>query len=186
MRDLMRRYIDQRIQTYENVSNEPETLAHNRQAIDLQSEIWNRARQSCQASGSQSATMLLIPALNDMIDITSSRAAAARTHAPLLILFLPFAVALFSALVAGYAMAESDHLKTLHALIFAAVVSITVYVILDLEYPRTGLIRIIMRIGHVRSAGCIADMSVLERCDEVSPDTQFSVRWGRESERIIF
>jgi hypothetical protein len=141
LRDLMRRYIDQRIKTYENVANIPETLAHNRQAIDLQNEIWNRARQSCQAGGSQSATMLVIPALNDMIDITSSRAAATRTHAPPLILFLPFAVALFSALVAGYAMAESDRLKLLHALIFAAVVSITIYVILDLEYPRTGMVR---------------------------------------------
>jgi hypothetical protein len=36
----------------------------------------------------------------------------------------------------------ADSKSRMHMLVFAAILAITVYVILDLEYPRLGLIRI--------------------------------------------
>jgi hypothetical protein len=44
--------------------------------------------------------------------------------------------------LAGYGMAGSGTRNWLHMLIFAAMMTIAVYVILDLEYPRFGLIRV--------------------------------------------
>jgi hypothetical protein len=53
-----------------------------------------------------------------------------------------FLVALASALLAGYAMGGGKDRKWLHVIGFALVIGITVYVILDIEYPRFGLIRV--------------------------------------------
>jgi hypothetical protein len=51
-------------------------------------------------------------------------------------------LALACALFAGYDMAIRRRLNPLHSLAFALVLSVTVYVIVDLEYPRIGLIRV--------------------------------------------
>jgi hypothetical protein len=47
-----------------------------------------------------------------------------------------------SALLAGYATAEAATRSRMHILVYSAIFAITVYVILDLEFPRVGLIRI--------------------------------------------
>ncbi len=47
-----------------------------------------------------------------------------------------------SALLVGYgASVNKDH-SWLHTLVFAVVLSLTTYVIIDLEFPRLGLIRV--------------------------------------------
>jgi len=86
--------------------------------------------------------MLLMPALNAMIDITSMRTASARMHPPVITFWLLFGLGLGCALLAGYSMASGERRKWTHMIVFAAVTALTVYVILDLEYPRLGLIRI--------------------------------------------
>ena len=44
-------------------------------------------------------------------------------------------------LIAGYDMANRKRLNLLHSAGFALVLAVTVYVIIDLEYPRVGLIQ---------------------------------------------
>ena len=52
------------------------------------------------------------------------------------------ALALMSSLLAGYGMAATKTRTWLYLFVFAAIMGLTVYVILDIEFPRTGLIRI--------------------------------------------
>jgi NhaP-type Na+/H+ and K+/H+ antiporter len=52
------------------------------------------------------------------------------------------ATALVCALLAGNAMLKSRSPNWIHILGFAAITTITMYVILDLEYPRRGLIQV--------------------------------------------
>lgn len=51
-------------------------------------------------------------------------------------------VALLSSLLAGYSMAGKKKRNLIHMISFAAITSIAIFVILDLEYPRFGYIRI--------------------------------------------
>jgi hypothetical protein len=46
------------------------------------------------------------------------------------------------ALFIGYGSADNKDRDWLHPMIFATILSVTVYVIIDIEYPRLGLIRI--------------------------------------------
>jgi FtsH-binding integral membrane protein len=109
--------------------------------VKLQSEIWSLAVSSSQKSATPQAMMLLLPALNAMIDITTTRTEAARIHSPLIIWVMLGALTFACALFAGYDMASRKHLNLFHSAAFAVVLAVTVYVIIDLEYPRIGLIQ---------------------------------------------
>ena len=77
-----------------------------------------------------------------MFDITTTRAAATENHPPLVIFVLLGALSLIGALLVGYDMAPNRERTWLHPAIFAFMMSLAVYVIIDLEYPRQGLIRV--------------------------------------------
>ncbi len=142
LRDLFRRYAESRIRVWEKVPDLKAVEAEARAAQKLQTEIWSRAMAATGQESSVVPALLLLPALNEMIDVTTARDVAARTHAPVLVVFLLLSVALLSALLSGYAMSVASRRSWLHPLVFAAVIAITIFVILDLEYPRIGLIRI--------------------------------------------
>jgi hypothetical protein len=52
------------------------------------------------------------------------------------------ALALIAALLSSYQTAGEPGYDWMHKLAFAGIVALTVYVILDIEYPRMGLVRI--------------------------------------------
>jgi hypothetical protein len=108
----------------------------------LQREIWAQAVATARTESSPAAAMLLLPALNQMIDITTTRTLAAQMHPPITIFAMLFILALVSSLLAGYEMAFAKTRSWIHMVVFVIILTVTVYVILDIEYPRFGLIRI--------------------------------------------
>jgi hypothetical protein len=142
LRESFRQYVEARLDVYRKLPD----IAAAKQALALantqQGQIWSQAVAACQKAP-QSATMLLLPALNAMIDITTTRTVATQIHPPLMIFIMLCVLALASSLVAGYSMAGGrPGSYSVHTLVFAAIMAVTVYVILDLEYPRLGLIRV--------------------------------------------
>jgi hypothetical protein len=77
-----------------------------------------------------------------MIDITTTRAMALQTHPPRIIYALLFGLGLICSLLAGYRMSSAQHRSWLHIFGFTVITVIIVYVMLDAEYPRAGLIRL--------------------------------------------
>ena len=59
-----------------------------------------------------------------------------------MVFLLLVAMSLMCALLVGYATSQNTARSWLHTLTFAAVISLTVYVIIDIEFPRVGLIRV--------------------------------------------
>ena len=102
----------------------------------------SRAVSATRRDPTQNSARLLLPALNEVIDISTTRTIAMHTQLPALIFILLTGVALISGLLAGYAMAKRKSRSWLHLLLYAAVIAITVYAVLDLEHPRFGLIRL--------------------------------------------
>lgn len=86
--------------------------------------------------------MLLLPALNAMFDTAQTRRLATTRHPPPVIYAMLAVVALVGGLLAGHGMAMGRQLSVIHSVGFAVMLATTVYVILDLEYPRLGLIRV--------------------------------------------
>ena len=67
---------------------------------------------------------------------------ATQMHPPIVIYGMLVGLALASALLAGYGMAGGKSRNWLHMIGFATVMAVAVYVIIDLEFPRLGLIRV--------------------------------------------
>jgi mannose/fructose/N-acetylgalactosamine-specific phosphotransferase system component IID len=65
---------------------------------------------------------------------------ATLTHAPSAILMLLILLAIAGAMLSGYAMSRQPTRSIVHMVLFSLVVSASVYVVLDLEYPRAGVI----------------------------------------------
>lgn len=143
LRETFRQYVNSRLETYLKLPDIEAAKAEHSKSLELQEAIWTKAVAASQAQGaSPTAPMLLLPALNQMIDITTTRTMALQLHPPFIIFGMLFLVALASALLAGYAMAGGKDRKWLHVFGFALVIALTVYVILDIEFPRYGLIRV--------------------------------------------
>jgi hypothetical protein len=77
-----------------------------------------------------------------MFDLSNSRLLASRQHPPVAVFGMLGALVLVSGLLAGFGMAKSDSQSPLHVIGFAAIMALSIYLILDMEYPRLGLIRI--------------------------------------------
>jgi hypothetical protein len=140
LKELFRRYLDARLEAYRRLPDIPAAKDALAQSTALQGEIWTASIEAGRAS--PQATMLLLPALNAMIDITTTRTVALQTHPPEIIFAMLGLLAFACALLAGYGMAGTKSRSLVHSLGFAIILTLTVYVVLDLEYPRVGLIRI--------------------------------------------
>ena len=77
-----------------------------------------------------------------MFDIASTRTAATMIHPPAIIFMMLGVLALMSSLLAGYAMAGGKSRSWIHVIGFALILASTVYVILDIEFPRLGFVRV--------------------------------------------
>ncbi|QSX77763.1 bestrophin-like domain [Agrilutibacter solisilvae] len=142
LRALFRRYVDVRAVTYRQ-SSLADSQARLAEAADLQARIWAAALAGCRRpEAATPCTMLLLPALNAMFDITTTRAMATENHPPLVIFLMLAALSLVGALLVGHDMAANRERPWLHPIVFATIISLSVYVILDLEFPHLGLIRV--------------------------------------------
>ena len=143
LRDLFRRYLDSRLETYRAARKTELSMAEFARSTVLQQDIWTVAVAACRDPGAApGAPMLLLPALNEMIDITTTRLMATRIHPPPVIFAMLVVLTLAGALLAGHAMATHPTWSWTHGLALAAVLSATVYIIIDIEYPRLGFIRV--------------------------------------------
>lgn len=141
LRDLMRRYLDARLDAYARLPDLEAALAGLAEANRLQGELWRAAVAASQGAPGH-APMLLLPALNAAFDTATARFAATEAHPPLAIYALLYGLGLGSAFLVGWGMSRSSSPSHLHRLMFASVVCLTVYVTLDLELPRGGLLRV--------------------------------------------
>ena len=141
LRELFRDYVDSRIATYSKL---PDVVAARREATQsqrLQNEIWARSVAALRMGETPFGTeVLVVQALNQMFDLSASRIAATQIHPPPIIYLMLIGLALASALLAGYqACTEND---PIHRFGFALIIALTIYVILEIEYPRLGFVRL--------------------------------------------
>lgn len=141
LREKFRQYVDARLAVYRSLPDVSAAKVELARAAKLQGEIWGQAVAACRSEGSQPARMLVLPALNAMIDITTTRTVTAQTHPPSIIYAMLIALMLASSLLAGYSMAGGER-NWVHMLGLAAIMALALYVILDLEFPRLGFIRL--------------------------------------------
>jgi hypothetical protein len=138
LRSMMRDYAKARIDSYRAPiysAAEEAALAH---AAQIQEQMWKQAIEAAKATGNPAILTLTSQALEAVFDAPVKQHAALQRHPPLITYVLLYIVALTSALLAGYGMFKHRRLPIMHSIMYAATVAVTLFVILDLEYPRVG------------------------------------------------
>ena len=138
VRDGFRRYVEARLDVYRKLPDVAAARAELARGKAIQQEIWEHAIAT---RAPAPTTLLLLPALNQMFDIATTRTLSSELHPPLTIFVMLGVLLLASGVFAGYGMA-SKRRSWIHILGYALTLAVTMYVILDLEYPRLGLIRV--------------------------------------------
>ena len=143
MRELFRRYLDLRLTTHLRTEDDAATEAQLAETNVLQGAIWETAVTATMRPEAPSPeAMLLLPALNAMFDIRTTRVMTMQNHPPIVVFQLLGVLCLVGAFLVGYGISSDKERSWLHIVVFAAVLSLAFYTILDLEYPRLGFIRI--------------------------------------------
>jgi hypothetical protein len=138
LQDEMRRYVDSRLAFYDQLLDFRAARAERNRSEQLQQEIWTHAVAASARAGDSRAALLVLQSLNAMFDVATERYAALRTHVPAAIFVLLIVMALACSFFAGIGMSKRRHPSYLHMIIFASVMAVTAYVILNLEFPRVG------------------------------------------------
>ncbi|HSF45671.1 MAG TPA: hypothetical protein VLA58_06650 [Chitinophagaceae bacterium] len=138
LRTEFARYVESRVEFYEAGRD----LERVRAALDstnaIQSRIWAIVSTVGQDRDHFHRSSQMIPALNAMIDITTTRTALTLAKVPDLIMFLLFMLCWTSSFMMGYARGKKN--DWVITFIFAVMTGITIFTIIDLDRPRTGVI----------------------------------------------
>jgi hypothetical protein len=112
-----------------------------KRGTELQTQTWNATIDALRRADNPSLNVVLLPPLNEWMDLTTKRHSLDLIGTPPMVLPMLCVMSLSGAVLMGIHSARSPRSK-LHIAMFAGVITFSVYVILDLNQPRKGLIRI--------------------------------------------
>jgi len=142
VRDLFREYLDGRIAAYRNPDLQQAQVQLAEHTSRLQARLWERLMVGIRESPSLPLAQVVMPPVNEAFDLATTRALATRQHPPMPIYGLLIMLVLISGFFAGLGQAKSARQSRPHMAGFALATTLALYLIIDLEYPRRGLIRV--------------------------------------------
>lgn len=142
LRSLFQQYLESRFAVYSALPNPEATRIALEKSEALQEMVWHAIVAACASMEGKPLANVVLPAVNEMFDIANERTMSLLHHTPTLIYGLLCLLALGASLLAGYAMAGSKASHWAHRIAFCVVLSAIIFVIYDIEYPRSGFIRL--------------------------------------------
>lgn len=121
-----------------------ELFSHEQEAkiLYLRRQLWNAVVAACSESNFRAACAQVLPALANAFEVARQRLGAMEKHPPHVVYAMLFGLGLGGSLLAGFGMAAARERSWIHMVVFAATLSIALYIVTDIEYPRLGLINI--------------------------------------------
>jgi hypothetical protein len=139
LRPLFRSYVDTRI-AYYKAGIEDQKLNHALGESQKHFEkIWETVTLFSRNKENIFPSQQMVPALNDMSDIVTTRDAERNAHVPESILWMLFLLTLAGSFVTGYG-SKSKRFNWVIVMGFTLMTVMTIYLILDLDRPRRGII----------------------------------------------
>ena len=140
---LTREYIDFRLKAGSvSLNKDDERLSVITKSDARLGELWDLTAEAAREDGGAVTSGLFITSLNETIDSFGSRDAIVKRHVPELVLLLMFATFILTGAVIGYANGAEDHRPSIAAYVLAFLISLLVFIIIDLDRPRRGLIQV--------------------------------------------
>lgn len=141
LRPLFRQYLASRLAYYPKMY-EPEKAKEERDhAHAIQEEIWRQAIAGARTVGTPAVLGIVTSSVSAMSDVEVERIAATHRHPPPVIFGMLLAVGFAAEFLAGHSTSGKPRHWS-RVVVFSASLSVAVFVVLNLEYPRLGLIHL--------------------------------------------
>jgi hypothetical protein len=108
----------------------------------VQDTLWSTAVSMCTSPRGEPARMLLLPSLSEMFGAVDRGRMMRRIHPPMAIVLTLSLTELVAALFGGYSIANTPTRNWFYIIGFATAIALVTFVIIDLEHPRAGFVRI--------------------------------------------
>jgi hypothetical protein len=135
LRKLFRQYVDARLEFYR--VDGPQINTYRK----IQTEIWAESVAAVRLPNSDpNAAVLLLPAVNNMIDISNTVIMSLQSYPPRIVYALLFSLGLICSVLIGYRTASGRLRRWFHIIGFTIICVFAIYI--ALEYPRKALIHL--------------------------------------------
>lgn len=135
---LFKDYIDARMAYYDSGIDTAKIALSLKQTNVVYNEIWKKVMVLSQDKDNILRSQQMVPALNAMSDIVTTRDDKRNAHIPESILWMLFMLTLVGSFVIGYGTGSRYNWIIVSG--FALMTVMTIYLILDLDRPRRGII----------------------------------------------
>ena len=111
-------------------------------ARQLQQRAWHLAMESADRQPKPQYAALVLNPIDQWIDLSATRLATNNRGMPTTVMIALVLLSLAAAVLAGFHAARHPRRSPLHMIVFAGVIAMLLYLMVDLMLPRSGLIRI--------------------------------------------
>src|SRR5213075_760946 len=140
LRNLFRQYVDSRLEVYHRLPDIKAAAPAAAKVTQLQRTIWAASIAATRLpSDDPAAARMLLPAVDQLVRVSTTRTMALQNHPPAVVYGMLFVLGLLCSLLVGFRMPVRSWL---HIASFTLITTSVVYISLDMEYPRVGLIRL--------------------------------------------
>jgi hypothetical protein len=145
IREILRTYVRTRLD-HSDAGYNPAEMKRKSEEIDrLLAGLWEVVEEANRLRPDGVRNSMIVPAANEVIDLSSTRAWAGRNHLPDSVLVLLLTSVLVSGLLLGHSSGQAGRR---HAGLWVAsnlILALVLFVVLDFDRPRRGLIRVDQR-----------------------------------------
>lgn len=142
LRRDVREYLDLHLATYRDIPDMERVDQDLYKAIVVQHRIWKAVVTANEENPNHGLTQLVVPAMSKMFDAFHSGINISLIHPPPIVFLLLVGLASLGGFLVGYNAAESKEKHPVHVLCYILLTAFIIYLILNLEYPRVGFIRL--------------------------------------------
>ena len=139
LRADFKEYVEDRIKYYEVGTNLDSIRAALSQSQVISSRIWTKVSQRASNDSPYIRNTFFLQSLNDVIDVANERRYIGISRVPVSIIWMMILLCLVVSFLLGYGM-KGKKPDWLMVCIFSLIISMTTYLILDLDRPREGII----------------------------------------------
>lgn len=137
-----KKYLEAIIAFYENAGNAQIVEASKAHAARAAEGLWARAAEQSKLPNMLIPSNQMIPALNNMFDIATTREIVLQSHVPDMVELMLFVCVLATCFIGGFTSARLAGREWIIVIWFAIVSSMVVYTTIDLSRPLRGMIRV--------------------------------------------
>ena len=141
LRADFKEYVETRIDYYDAGQDDAKIKDAMQRGNDYSAKIWKLVMREAQNPANLVRSNMMVPAMNNMIDIVSTREAARTGKVPVVIIVMLFVLMISSGFLVGYGQ-KSKNRNQVMTVGFALMTTLAFYLVIELDRPRRGIINL--------------------------------------------